>query len=319
MSHHVIESVRRRRTVLGWAALLLAVPAVVLGNLSLASASAPVTATITVAKVYTPSIPGPNDPGGAQLVVKGVAFTVDFTTDAPLSTGGSTLVTLSVTSGPDKGLVLGSYSLPGGQQSGSVVAGSGIPHAANNVGLKLAAKTPGTAPGAATVDVLKTYVTAPASSTLIGIGGGGGVGVPCTPTPADQTCGDLRLPSSSSATSGLLLTQGLCAGATGCNLTAGSVLQWLANLDPSVGPTNPVVFVAKCDKSLCAGKGIKSYTVSGVKSGTTEVWQSPPCASKGVVDDVELGFCTDYVQSTRDGAGDVLLYVLFAADAKIIW
>ncbi|RNM13827.1 hypothetical protein [Nocardioides pocheonensis] len=319
MSHHVIAAVRRRRTALGWAALLLAVPAVVLGNLSLASASAPVTATITVAKVYSPSIPGPSDPGGAQLVVKSVAFTVDFTTDAPLSNGGSTLVTLTVTSGPDKGLVLGSASLPGGQQSGSVVAAAGIPHAANNVGLKLTAKSPGTAPGTATVDVLKTFVSAPGSSTLTGIGGGGGAGVPCDPSPTDQTCGDLRLPSSSSATSGLLLTQGLCAGATGCNLTAGSVLQWLANLDPSVGPTNPVVFVAKCDKSLCPGKGIKTYTVSVEKSGTHDVFPSPPCAAKGVVDDVDLGFCTDYVQSTRDGAGDVLLYVLFAKDAKIIW
>jgi hypothetical protein len=85
-----------------------------------------------------------------------------------------------------------------------------------------------------------------------------------------------------------------------------------------VARDNPVVFVAKCDKSLCAGKGIKTYTLKVQTDLGTAPIVSPPCAAKGVVDSGK-DFCTDYVQSTRDGAGDVLLYVLFAADAKIIW
>ena len=81
---------------------------------------------------------------------------------------------------------------------------------------------------------------------------------------------------------------------------------------------NPFTFVAKCDKSLCAGKGIKSYKLRVSLDAGVAPTTSPACTRKGVVN-AGADFCTDYVQSTRDGAGDVLLHLLFIRDARIIF
>ena len=83
------------------------------------------------------------------------------------------------------------------------------------------------------------------------------------------------------------------------------------------GP-HPFTFIAKCDKSLCAGKGIKSYKLKVSLDAGVAPTTSPACTAKGVVN-AGAEFCTDYVQSTRDGAGDVLLYLLFVRDARIIF
>lgn len=316
MSPSLLASVRRRSARV-WGVSLLLIASAALGTTAPAAGAPPVSATISVTAVRTPTITVPDSPGaGDPFVVSNVAFDVSFATDVALSNGSSTRLSLTATSGPDKGLLLATYDLPADATSGTFT-GAVLPTAANGVGLKITAKSPGVAPGTTTIDVLRTYVSADSSSTLTGIGGGGGPGVPCTPTPADQTCGDLIMPSSSSVASGSnqLLSQGVCAGV--CSTSSGSVLQWLAQL---VGVTrdNPVVFVAKCDKSLCSGKGIKSYSVKVQLTPTSTPTTATACAAKGVVDPDKL-FCTDYVQSTRDGAGDVLLYVLFAEDAKIIW
>jgi hypothetical protein len=114
--------------------------------------------------------------------------------------------------------------------------------------------------------------------------------------------------------------------------TAASFLQALVALSPKFPDPgaeqlyeeqNPITLIAKCDKSMCAGKGIKSYQfgvqLTAVPGSTAADYDvSTACTAKGVIDP-GLPYCTDYRQSTRDNAGDVYLYVLFAKDLKGIF
>jgi hypothetical protein len=313
------QPVHRRNALLS--ALALIVTAVtVLATASLAAATPPVTATrITVTSAFTDGIDVPATPGkGSSYVVQDMSFTVGFTTDAPLSTTKSTRVLLTVTSGPDTGSFTIGYDVPANATSGSI-SGAVLATPANNVGLKVAVddKNTDVVPGTITVDVLKSSATVPGSSALTGFGGGGGAGVACHPTSADPTCGDLLLPESNGVLSNELLSTGSCAGV--CTRTAASVLQALVAVDPGVyNKSNPIEIVAKCDKTVCPGKGIKSYSVKVQLTPGSAPVVSPACLSKGVIA-ASQDFCTDYVQSNRDGAGDVLLYVELPFDAKIIW
>lgn len=318
----LLEPVRRHR--IRFMAVLAALAAAGAGLVvvpQLASAAAPVPITISVGKAHMTQVTVPaQDSKYSAFVFKDAEFAVPFRTSAPLSTSTTTKVTLSIDSGKTKSIVLGTVDLAPNDQDSEIIAPSGLPTVANNVTLTISVKGSSVTPGTTTVDVVGTHVSS--AVALTGIGAGGGPGVPCNPTstPGDQTCGDLVFPEGATVPA-QLLTQGLCT--TDCKFSGGSVLQWLATLS-GVDTTHPVTFIAKCDKSLCSGKGIKSYHVfaqTDIKdTGGNPVFptESLPCSSKGVVD-TGKDFCTDYVQSTRDGAGDVLLYVLFAADAKIIW
>ena len=313
------NSIRRHRTrVVASLAVLAAAATGLVVVPQIASALPPPPVVITAGPVTVDSsVPVPAAGKYAPFVIKDVGFSVHFATSAALS--NTTTFTLTVDSGPDNGLVLGTYDMPKGDQSGDIEAAAGVPTAANNVSLKVTAR--GTTAGTTRVDVVDKFVMGASTAALTGIGAGGGEGVPCNPTSTvgDQTCGDLYMPPGASV-SGQLLTQGVCAGA-GCKYATGSVLQWLADLNPAPGfdfHANPITFVAKCDKTLCSKKGVSSYSVKVQTNVSVAPIQSPACAAKGVVD-AGKEFCTDYVQSKRDGAGDVLLFVLFAADAKIIW
>jgi hypothetical protein len=104
-----------------------------------------------------------------------------------------------------------------------------------------------------------------------------------------------------------------------CNGKGSFLFQVLVAVDDDVyNKDNPIEVVAKCDKALCKGGGINSYNVYVELTPGSGAQLSPPCTSKGVVSDGQ-DFCTDYVQSRRDGAGDLYLYVELPIDAKIIW
>lgn len=308
-----------RRVLAIIAALMMTASAV--STASLASALPAATATqITITDVYTPSIDVPNTPGaGDPYIVRNVAFTVDFVLDAPLSTNKSTTLALTVLSGPDAGDVTVTYAVPAAATSGSVT-GVVLPSAFNGVTLRLADTTRRSevAPGTATIDVLKTSLTAPADSKLTGWGGGGGIAKSCQPTTADPVCGDLLLPESNGVLSPQLLSQGSCNTLDGRCGGNGSFLQALVDVDPSVyNKGNPIEIVAKCDKTLCKGGGVGSYQVAVQLVSGAGLVTSPPCTQKNVI--TTGSFCTDYVSSKRDIAGDLLLVVLLEYDAKIIF
>ena len=320
MKQNSIAPTRPRNRVLAVLAALLLMASTV-ASASLASALPAATATqITITDVFTPSIAVPNTPGaGDPYIVRNVAFTVDFVLDAPLSFSKSTTLALTVLTGPDAGGVTVSYVVPAEATSGSIT-GVILPSAFNGVTLQLAdtRRRSEVAPGTTTIDVLKTSLTAPANSQLTGWGGGGGVGQSCQPTSADPVCGNLLLPESNGVLSPQLLSQGACntlGGRCGGN---GSFLQALVDVDPNVyNKGNPIEIVAKCDKTLCSGKGVGSYQVAVQLVSGAGLVTSPPCTQKNVI--TTGSFCTDYVSSRRDIAGDLLLVVLLEIDAKIIF
>jgi hypothetical protein len=311
--------VRRRRTRLIGLLSVVAVAAAMLVTAPIAEAGKPApapAATISITNVSTPSIQVPTSGGSADLsyVVKNTPFDVTFSSDMALSATKTTTVVLTVTSGPDQGTVSPTIDVAPGS-TGGTFTGVVLPTPANNVTLKVAvdARKTDVTPGTLTVDVLKTSNSYSTPSTLTGIGGGGGPGIPCDPTPEDPNCGDLILPSGSTVNTGLLLAQG--CGEQNC---VESYLQLLFGTTTDADRANPFTFIAKCDKSVCTGKGIKSYKLSVSLDANKTPTTSPACTDKGVVNS-GAAFCTDYVQSTRDGAGDVLLYLLFLRDAKIIF
>ncbi|MGY2874245.1 hypothetical protein ACVW00_001435 [Marmoricola sp. URHA0025 HA25] len=318
MSHGVLDPVRRHRSRLVAGLTLVLAAGALFVVPPLASASpAPTATAIIVDTAFSASITVPDTPGvGASYVVQDDAFTVSFHTDLPLSTTHDTTVTLTAagTSVTATGIV------PKDVTTGTI-SGVVLPDPANGVVLTVTAPDPAVAAGTITVDVLATSLTAPSSTKLTGIGGGGGAGLKCVPTTNDPTCGDLLLPESAAVQSGELLSRGSCANVcgtiTGADLR--SVLQLLVKVDPLVyNKSNPIEFVAKCDKTLCPGKGVKTYSVKVQLKPGDPVVVSPACLSKGVIASTQE-FCTDYVQSSRNGAGDVLLYVELPIDAKIIW
>lgn len=295
-------------------ALILGLGALVTATLvgtDLATAAPPGPApTITISAVSTPTITVPTTPGsGAPFVVQDVAFDVAVTTSVPLAANKTTDLVLTVESGPNTGLVF-----PGSIAAGATTttfSGIVLPDPGNGVRIQVAVDERRTdvVPDTETFDVLQDQFDAPSSSSLTGFGGGGGVGKECSPTSTDQVCGDVLLNDASGVLSNLLLARG----------ASNSFLQVLVALDPAkYNRTNPLVVVAKCDKSKCGGAGIKKFSVLVQIAPTDPLVKSPACSAKGVVD-AGKDFCTDYVQSTRDNAGDLLMVVLLRVDAKIIF
>jgi hypothetical protein len=104
-------------------------------------------------------------------------------------------------------------------------------------------------------------------------------------------------------------------------------VQFLAGLGSIyVSPATPATFVLRCDKAACKGKGVSSYTAKISLLASGDFIDSPACNTKGVlntypdlspgVEDPRNHFCTDYVSSHRDNAGDLLLEVLFDRDMR---
>lgn len=163
------------------------------------------------------------------------------------------------------------------------------------------------------------------TGSLTSTGGGASTG-PCSPA-YKTVCGDLIPPAGVTFADGGLLSRGLCVG-TRCKDT---YVQALVDFTPSV--TNPATLLMKCDKDLCGVGSIKSKTLDVTLSPGSQVqgdpravtYAAPACLDKGTVPYDEtapisssnLPFCVDYVQSTRDNAGDTILFLLFVEDAKV--
>jgi hypothetical protein len=265
--------------------------------------------------ISTPTIAVPDTPGApASYIVQNIGFDValsfwgtdDTGADVPLPLSTNKDVTVTVT-GPG---LSASVEVPAGETSASLT-GLELPTPADGVTLSATASghkndASGTSPA---FDVL---VESTPGTTI----GGAPTDDGCEATEADPICADLAAPGSGFDT-GTLLSLGVCskgAGGTGC---AGSYVQALAGFTADVN--DPATLIMKCDKSLCGGGAIHKVDldVQLLPGGPTAT--AEPCASKGVATP-ETGndsFCVDYVQSTRDNAGDTHLYLLFTVDAKV--
>jgi hypothetical protein len=113
------------------------------------------------------------------------------------------------------------------------------------------------------------------------------------------------------------LASGVCSDAL---CTGGQEVQFIAGLKGDTGAnlysrSDPATLLLQCDKSKCGGKGVAFYTAKLSLSATGALQVSPACTSKGVIQQ-GVSFCTDYVSSHRDNAGDVILAVLFFTDMR---
>ena len=79
--------------------------------------------------------------------------------------------------------------------------------------------------------------------------------------------------------------------------------------------SHPPTLVMKCDKTSCGGGSLKAAQLNVSLSATGALTAAPACPAKGTIGS-DQAYCVDYVQSTRDNAGDTFLYLLFFEDAR---
>lgn len=135
----------------------------------------------------------------------------------------------------------------------------------------------------------------------------------CASTNAvNPVCGVVMLPNGSQ--SDVLLSSGSCAG-LGCNSGA-LVSQVITDMNGLYTRTAPATVILKCYRTVCGKGGVNKYVALGSQQSGGPLSAAPACPSKGVIG-LDQMFCTDYVQSTRDGVDNLLLYVLFFGDFRL--
>jgi hypothetical protein len=133
-------------------------------------------------------------------------------------------------------------------------------------------------------------------------------------TATDPMCATVVLPQGSA--SQVVLGAGACDGTTytKCSAARSYVLELLGDLGTGYTPTSPATVILSCDKKFCGGGSIRRNVPVFSQGGNTPLESVPECPAKGVAN--AEGACVDYVQSTRDNAGDTHLYVLFTRDLR---
>lgn len=295
-----------------------------------AATAAEPTATQFASVVVTgiaPPASGPNNP--SAVVAQGVPFTVSVSfsdgegNPLPPSWNKASTVTLSVEPGsvPSEAgnAALGTQKtlvVPAGQ-TGATASGFSVSPADNRIRLG-AQITAGSKDAkaipkgfSAEFDIVIDTVSSASNDTFVSTSGDG---TECAPTRQEPYCVDLYLPDPT--VDGTLLTVGKCDSFLGCASTSQRVIQILAAFGPGTSAATPAVAVYKCDKSACPGGGVPSYRLLVNLAATGPLSYADACAEKGVVTDPAVGYCVDYVQSKRDNAGDLHLYLLLARDAR---
>ena len=267
--------------------------------------------------VSTPSITLPETPGAAGLwyVVRGLdlqaelTFADDAGAAAPLSDNKTITVTVSYGK-----TVLGSVDVAPGDVHAAVTL-SPITTAISGIRLTASADTK-PRPVTGTSDPFDVLIE---SEPINGngrsaIGGSGGTDTECNATPDFPVCADLIPPVGGSFGDGGLLSRGVCV--SGDRTCLDSYVQALASV-VGADRSNPATLIMKCDKTLCGGGAIKSKRLTVTLTPGGPDVDAPACPAKGTVAPAPEKFCVDYVQSTRDNAGDTILYLLFVEDAKV--
>jgi len=310
-----ISLAHARRLVVGAALVLVAGAVALPGD---GAGAATVTAThITVDSVVTPTITLPGTTGGTGniYIVKNVPFQVAVTyrdangNPAPLPSKDKA-VSLTVTGGPDDGQT--TTHQVASAETGFTFQVT-LADAGNSVGVTAAVpghNTGVTSGSSPSFSVLSQSLQFGSGSTFNQIGGTHDSGG-CTPTSTDPVCADLLTPLG--ANSDIFLSAGVCTGVSKCSSSFVQAILDVSNYSRS----NPATLVMKCYKALCGVGAIhKQQLIVNLAPTDTGTAAAPDCPAKGTVG-ANQQYCVDYVQSTRDNAGDTLLYLLFVDDAKI--
>jgi hypothetical protein len=282
-----------------------------------ATSPAPATITASVSSNINFSCKNCADPG--LLIVQGTPFTLTVNLQDSLGnpTSFNTNTALNVTANGPGSITPASVTMPAKQSSATFPISYST--YADNVTLTVspASKKSGTiTPGTATFDVLQAAHVSPGNP---GFADGTGPDNCADVTAANPICGFVKLPNG--ANSDVLLTTGACGTVANCDSAHnGTLSQVVADLgDPNNGglysPTNPATLILKCYRTICGQGGVNKHYAYISLGASGDLAQSPPCPAKGTIGAGE-NFCTDYVQSSRDNADDLLLYVLFDEDLR---
>jgi len=309
--------------------LLLAVVAALTGLPGPGASAAPPAPTKIVVTAFTSSVMPPVTAGTPAVLVApapetfdvAVALVDDAGTSYPVSNAQETVLRISVLRGATAFVsdVAAETEIPAGGST-AVFEDLALSRAANGVqltvevgaGTKRAfALTPAVT---AAFDVVRSFTNVPVpqgdrgSSLLVS---GDGIDQPCEPTAETTTCADLVLPNGVS--SDVFFSNGVCDADVGCRDDV-DLLQVLADFEYS--RTAPATIVWKCDKTACGGGGVPSKVLKVNLLPTGPLADAPPCDTKGTVGAAQ-DYCVDYVQSKRDVAGDLHLYLLLVRDARM--
>lgn len=141
----------------------------------------------------------------------------------------------------------------------------------------------------------------------------------CTTDSPDTNCGIALLPNSFTSDAAALTVgaPAQCGGKT----CGASLVQFTAGMAAGLyTQANPATMIFRCDKSVCGNAGVNKFKVhfSYAAAGDLSL-VAPACLVKGQSNDPTDAFggaCVDYVNSTRDNAGDTLLYFYFLHDLR---
>lgn len=164
--------------------------------------------------------------------------------------------------------------------------------------------------GSNAFDVLQSLRIAPASANTPFQDGTGLKD--CLSTDAtDPICAQVVL--SNGSNSNVVLSSGSCAG-IGCN-TAGTVSQVIADLGGLYSRSAPAEMIIHCYRTICGSSGVNKYHPLVSQTATGTLQSAPACPAKNTIG-ADQTACVDYVQSTREGADNLLLFVLFLDDFR---
>jgi hypothetical protein len=317
----------RRRAAVAVGAALVSAAALTLPSTPAGAISNPVT------HIVIDSVVGETAPSGTALSQPSVLTAKDHTitvsvrfldsTDAAASFGKATDVKLTVSGG------VGGTSVTtvGATDTGATLDSSAFTAPANNVkvtvsvpGLKGKSAVPAVT-YATPFDVLSSLNTVPTTTNFVRqVTKTGGSACPEV-TDTNPYCATVILPQGAGPKDtpevmrDIVLATGLCDGQayTGDCPTNSYVVELLADLS-RYSTTAPATVILDCDKKFCGHGAIKANVPKFVIGGNDNLVDVPACTAKGVAP--ATGACVDYVQSTRDNAGDTHLWVLFALDAR---
>jgi hypothetical protein len=312
---------RRHLGLLAAAAALgaLALSPVLVGT---AAAASPAVASISVGPVVSafdapPGTPDPARPSVLTSVGKSVSVHVEFfdAEGAPTSFGKATDLALSTGGGGSTVRTVAK------DLTSADLSTADFRSAANNITVTVsvpASKGKGAivpVTSATVFDVLQ-FFTPPTTTGNGFVQKVGKTALECAEvTATDPLCATVILPQGSA--SQVVLGAGVCDGTTytKCSAARSFVLELLGDLGTGYTTTSPATVVLSCDKKFCGNGSIQKNVPVFSQGGNTPLESLPACPAKGVANPV--GGCVDYVQSTRDNAGDTHLWVLFTRDLRV--
>ena len=299
---------RARRLITVAAATLVAVP------MSLVATSAQAVTPQAVALTFTSVA---DHASGFPAPVKGQPFDVTVTAvdvnGQPAAVNKATPISLSVLVGAGTLSGTTTGSIPKNSTTGTI---SGAVYSAFGNFQKFGVSSPQLTGTDFTVDVqalLAFTQTKPNKAAKIST---------CTAMSATQpTCATLLLPNGAVSTQ-TLVTEQSCRTDLGftCRSLSGVtalMVDGIANFGTLYSRSAPATLIVGCDKTICGNGGVKDFDLLAQLKNDPTPGLAPACPRKGQIDpNAAQGYCVDYVQSTRDNAGDLFLYLLFADDVR---